>query len=72
MKWLRIGHGNYESEDGQWQITRGIDRRWRITYPGEVHPDADRPTLREAKAHVEAAAPHVRSSAEAAEQGGGQ
>lgn len=52
LKWRRVGDGVYETADGRWSILRGTSRRWFITYPDELHPDAVEYSLRDAKAHV--------------------
>jgi hypothetical protein len=44
-------NGWYESSRGH--VVASVGRRWFITEPGEWTPDAERPSLREAKAYVE-------------------
>lgn len=48
-------NGWYElpARDGERWLINNIGRRWFITHPGERTPDAERPTLREARAYVD-------------------
>jgi hypothetical protein len=70
--WTRFGAGHYESSLGH-KIVR-IKGRWYITFPGEVTPDVDRATLREAKGYVEQERTAIRpsSSEDEAEEGCGR
>jgi hypothetical protein len=50
MEWTGR-NGWYESDRGH--VVSSIGRRWFITEPDERTPDAEKATLREAKAYVE-------------------
>lgn len=56
----KIGPGFYETQQGhliEWhRAQKGAAAGWAITYPGEASADVSRPTLREARAYIEAEA----------------